>query len=694
MRRAGLTPARIAPATREHDPLSRDVDALGRLLGEVLREQEGAARSRWSRSTAPRTKALRAGEPSPADFGPAGEALLERTAGADASSEARLLVRAFTAYFHLVNLAEERHRLRVLRQREQQRGPAPRRESESRRRPGAGGARRACRRRSALAPAARTGGGARVHRPPHRGPPAHGAGEAAAPGAAWRRGRTTARRSPRERPAALDRIREEITALWLTEEVRPRAAHACSTRSATACYYFEHALWDVVPRLYRDLRGARWPRAYPGERVEVPAFLRFGSWMGGDRDGNPNVTAAVTERTLRLHRETRARRCTSASCSALQRHLSVPWTTRPDRSPRAPRWRATERRCRSWPSARGAQFAERAVPPQARVHAGPAAARAAPQRRAAAAPAARPRRSRRSVWARTPAASRSARRRRARPTAPPGSAGRRRGAGGRPARAGRGAPGAGGAARPRAAPEVFGFHLARLDLRQHSQVHEAGARRGAARAAGAATGLRRRCPRRSACALLARELERPRPPARRARELVARDGARRWRCSGPRARMQDELGAEACQVYIVSMTAGPQRRAGAAAARAACAGGARAPSRSGGPAVRDDRRPAPLRRTSCASCSRCRPTRAPRRVGRRAAGHARLLRQQQGRRLRRLELGAVPRPAPSSRRSAARRASRLAALPRARRRHRPRRRPDAAGRSSASRRARSAAGCA
>src|ERR1700741_2941994 len=114
--------------SREHDPLSRDVDLLGRLLGEVLTELEGPEAFRLVEEYRAGTKALRGQDSWPSDFGPAGEALLARTA-ALTLHQARLLVRAFSSYFHLVNLAEERHRLRVLRLRQQEDPQAPRPES-------------------------------------------------------------------------------------------------------------------------------------------------------------------------------------------------------------------------------------------------------------------------------------------------------------------------------------------------------------------------------------------------------------------------------------------------------------------------------------------------------------------------------------------------------------------------------------
>src|SRR6266540_6398064 len=106
-----------AAETHLEDQLSRDVDALGRLLGEVLREQEGEDGFALVEEYRARTKALRAAEATTEDFGEAGQQLLRRTDDLHLE-QARLVVRAFTAYFHLVNLAEEHHRLRVLGERE------------------------------------------------------------------------------------------------------------------------------------------------------------------------------------------------------------------------------------------------------------------------------------------------------------------------------------------------------------------------------------------------------------------------------------------------------------------------------------------------------------------------------------------------------------------------------------------------
>jgi phosphoenolpyruvate carboxylase len=122
-----------------------------------------------------------------------------------------------------------------------------------------------------------------------------------------------------EREAIEEHLRAELTALWQTDETRAERPTVLD-EVAGGLYYFEHSLFDVVPRVYRTLEAAL-ARSYPGERFAIPPFLRFGSWIGGDRDGNPYVTLDVTARAVRLHADT-AIRCYLRAVDALIDQLS------------------------------------------------------------------------------------------------------------------------------------------------------------------------------------------------------------------------------------------------------------------------------------------------------------------------------------------------------------------------------------
>lgn len=104
-------------------------------------------------------------------------------------------------------------------------------------------------------------------------------------------------------PIEESRVRQdllsEITILWLTSQSRVTRP-LVTDEVKTGLHYFETTIWDVVPRVYRAMEEAL-AEYYPTVKLP-PRFLTFGSWIGGDRDGNPNVTAFVTAETFRLHR--------------------------------------------------------------------------------------------------------------------------------------------------------------------------------------------------------------------------------------------------------------------------------------------------------------------------------------------------------------------------------------------------------
>ncbi len=104
--------------------------------------------------------------------------------------------------------------------------------------------------------------------------------------------------TPDERARCTSLLRQEITILWQTDEVRherPRVADEVKN----ALFYLEEILYPLVPRIYERLESIL-ALAY-GTNIEVPPLLRFGSWVGADMDGNPNVTAAIAVDTALAH---------------------------------------------------------------------------------------------------------------------------------------------------------------------------------------------------------------------------------------------------------------------------------------------------------------------------------------------------------------------------------------------------------
>jgi phosphoenolpyruvate carboxylase len=279
-------PERAEPrtiGTSGGDVLAREVRLLGALLGEIIVEQAGQDVFELVEATRLRAIAARkagAGERVTFDVLPVDAETLEG------------VVRAFGLYFQLINLAEARDRVR----------------RATRRARTTSGASEAVRLRAALRRrgAREALGQIRVH-PVLTAHPTE-ARRRTVLVALRRVARLLGQMDDPRLPPADDRdirrqLREEISLLWRTAELR-RGTPTPIDEVRTAMVVFDETLYRLVPRLYSladtMLPGARSPRVRELEPPATPAFLRFGSWIGADRDGHPAVTAVVTEETMRV----------------------------------------------------------------------------------------------------------------------------------------------------------------------------------------------------------------------------------------------------------------------------------------------------------------------------------------------------------------------------------------------------------
>jgi phosphoenolpyruvate carboxylase len=289
------------------DPLAREVKLLGSLLGQTIAEQAGEDLLRLVERVRRLTIDLRRTGRSTHR-----RELLRILEDLD-DERIEALIRAFSLYFHLTNLAEEKHRVRRLRQRAR---AAPRSGLDG----------------SAVA--------AMLHLRREAGPQeidrllealSVGLVLTAHPTEARRRTLLVALRrcfrlldrfdDPRLTPAEDDdvrrRLREEITLLWRTSALRQvRPSPLDEVR--TLLVFFDESLFVVTPRFYRaldaavdtarragrrgaDIAGPARDSGRTGTRPPaVAAFLRWGSWVGGDRDGHPHVTADTTRQAVAI----------------------------------------------------------------------------------------------------------------------------------------------------------------------------------------------------------------------------------------------------------------------------------------------------------------------------------------------------------------------------------------------------------
>src|ERR1017187_5005170 len=298
-------------------PLRRDVRSLGMLLGEVLREQAGlpvfeaveelrqtAIARREADPPVASANGSTAGrgansKPRPA---PAADPFQHALRSVEALSlpSAYQLARAFAFYFELINLAETNHRKR--RRLSSQLDPA----AEPQR-----GSLRGALRQMKLAGIGADQARALLERicisPVFTAHPT----EVARRSVMFKRRRISDLLEQLDRipvpEAELDTLQQnviaEITALWQTDEVR-QARPSVRDEIRMALDYYESSIFDTLPELYSEVASAL-ATEYNIEPAlaELPQLISFGSWIGGDRDGNPLVTPAVTPQALAIARD-------------------------------------------------------------------------------------------------------------------------------------------------------------------------------------------------------------------------------------------------------------------------------------------------------------------------------------------------------------------------------------------------------
>ncbi|AOS45592.1 Phosphoenolpyruvate carboxylase [Lacunisphaera limnophila] len=285
-------------ALDQHAKLRAEIRSLGATLGQTIATLEGPRTLEMVEALRTLAKSSRAGDHAAAQE-------LAHTIGRLTPADAFNQAMAFTLYFELVNLAEENFRIRLLRERN-------------------------LRHRGALAAG-------------HASEPLRESIEAAVielkqAGVSAQKMQKlvrqlsielvftahpteSKRRTMLEKLATLagmlrshtfeeiqhapDDVRREIVSLWLTDRSRTERPMV-EDEARTGLWYFDRTLYRLLPRLHADLQEAL-NRHYPGVRAPN-RWLSFGSWIGGDRDGNPGVTAGVTAEVLRMNRRMAVRK--------------------------------------------------------------------------------------------------------------------------------------------------------------------------------------------------------------------------------------------------------------------------------------------------------------------------------------------------------------------------------------------------
>ncbi len=278
------------------EPLHQSVRLLMSMLDDAIGERSGPEAVTLVRQLRDAGVALREGHL------PGGRAAFSQRFSALSPHDAALVGHTFTQLFHLLNSAEEQHRIQVLRSRDRAGAPVE------------GSIAQAC---QALRQAGATPSDVRellgrmLVMPVLTAHPTEARRSTVLDHLDAISAKLSQLDDPRpgeqERRELLSELREEVLALSCTPDVRPARPTPLDEIRA-GLQVFERTLFDSTPVVLRSLESAL-ESAFPGEPFNVPSFLRWGTWIGGDRDGNPYVTAEVTRAALERQRTVAIKSC-------------------------------------------------------------------------------------------------------------------------------------------------------------------------------------------------------------------------------------------------------------------------------------------------------------------------------------------------------------------------------------------------
>lgn len=273
--------------------LAKDVRVLGNALGDVLREQGGQELF----DAVERIRALSKQARNSSTSDSAVQQLGDLVRSMD-FHHALPVLKAFTTYFQLINLAEQKEIVRINAKRSFDAGPGPRKES--------------------VRDAVRTLSAAGVSSEQVQGMMNELSIQIVFTAHPTESKRTTVQDKMYRLSAHIDELYKpflsdtaqrrtqlnmlaDIEVLWQTDEVRQRRLSVVDEAN-NVLFYFNRTLFNVTPRLYKDLEEAI-AEYYPEISFDEHPFLEYGSWIGGDRDGNPTITLQHTSDIVRKHKE-------------------------------------------------------------------------------------------------------------------------------------------------------------------------------------------------------------------------------------------------------------------------------------------------------------------------------------------------------------------------------------------------------